>query len=77
MSQVLGVRTDPEIDQALEILGDEYGNRSDLLKAAILALADSKRRRQLREESARLANDPNDLAETRAVMAEMDELRAW
>jgi hypothetical protein len=74
---VLSLRTDADVEEALKFLGSDYGNRTDTLKAAILALAAEKRSRQLREETARLANDPVDLAETRTVLAIMDDLRAW
>jgi Arc/MetJ-type ribon-helix-helix transcriptional regulator len=76
-ASVLSLRTDPEVDSALELLGADYGNRSDTLKAAILALAAQKRSQQLRAESAAAINDPADLAESRKVMEIMDDLRAW
>lgn len=74
---VLSLRTDPEVESALDLLGDDYGNRTDTLKAAILALAARKRSEQLHAESAAAMNDPVDLAESRKVMEIMDELRAW
>lgn len=77
MADVLSLRSDPEIEAALAEIGDDYGNRTNTLKAAILGLAEQKRRQRLREEALEAANDPADLAETRAVLAEMEQLRAW
>lgn len=74
---VISVRTDPEFDADLEVLGEEYGSTSNTIKVAIHNLAEERRRRVLREETLALANNPDDQAEIRAVMAEMDELRAW
>jgi hypothetical protein len=74
---IVSLRTDRETDAALDELGDKFGNRTDTLKAAILRLAEEVRGNRLREESRAAANDPDDLAETKAVMADMDELRAW
>jgi Arc/MetJ-type ribon-helix-helix transcriptional regulator len=67
---------DAEIESALEQLGDKYGNRSSTLKAGLLALARAERDEQLRRESERLAADPDDLAEMRAVREDLDGLRA-
>jgi hypothetical protein len=77
MPTVLSLRSDPEVESALELLGDDYGNRTDTLKAGILALAAKKRSEQLRTESAAVMSDPEDLAESRKVMEIMDNLRAW
>lgn len=77
MTKIISVRSDAELEAALAQLGTAYGNRTDTVRAAILHLADEKRGQRLREESLAAANDPADLAETRAVMAEMEDLRAW
>lgn len=69
-------RTDEEVDRALaELSGD--GDRSTVIRDAILA---AHRRRQdevIRAEAEALAVDPDDLAEARAVLADMESLRAW
>lgn len=74
---VVSVRTDPETDAALEVLGNQFGNLTDTIKVAIQRLADEQRRARLREAATIAANDPDDLAETRAVMADMESVRAW
>lgn len=73
----ISFRPDAETRKALAELGTVYGTPTETMKTAILHLAEEIRRQQLREESRAAANDPADLAETRAVMAEMEALRAW
>lgn len=70
------IRTDPEIDAALDRLGVTAGNRSKIVKQAILLLDDQTRRQNLREESERLAADPADRAEMQAVRNDLEALRA-
>jgi Arc/MetJ-type ribon-helix-helix transcriptional regulator len=72
-------RTDPETDAALvELSRDGLGaDRSAVIREAIKAAADTRRRQDLRQEAARLATDPADLAEIAAVQLDMEHLRAW
>lgn len=51
--------------------------QGDLLKRSIQTLARSLRDAEQRAEADRLRNDPVDLAEVRAIQAEMESLRAW
>lgn len=76
MANILSLRSDPEISAAVDEIGDRYGNRTDMLKAAILHLAEEVRREQLRAEVARVAADPLDRAEMQAILVEMEQLRA-
>jgi hypothetical protein len=71
------LRPDPEIEAALRTLGVTPGNRSRIIKEAILALAKATTDKRLRAESERIAADPNDRAELRQVHEDLDSVRAW
>jgi hypothetical protein len=73
----LTIRTDPEIERALAILTQDGRSRSEAARAAILAAERSQRRARVRTEAEALRDDPDDVAESRALAAEMDEIRAW
>jgi Arc/MetJ-type ribon-helix-helix transcriptional regulator len=77
MANILSLRSDAEIAAAVDRIGDRYGNRTDMIKTAILHLAEEVRREELRAEVLQAVNDPDDVAEMRAVLAEMEQLRAW
>jgi Arc/MetJ-type ribon-helix-helix transcriptional regulator len=74
---VITVRTDPEVDEALAALTADGSSRSHAVRLAILEAARARRRADLEAESRALATDPEDLAEARAVQADMEALRAW
>lgn len=76
---IINVRVDEEVEQALAELGAQRDgrNRSEIVRAAILAAAKEARRTALRAETAHLASDTGDLAEIRAVQGDLDDLRAW
>ena len=71
------VRTDEEVEAALAALTADGSSRSQAVRAAVLDAARARIRRQVEEESRALAVDPEDLAEARAVQADMEPLRAW
>lgn len=71
------VRTDAEIEAALSALTADGSTRSQAVRTALLDAARARIRRQVEEESRALACDPDDLAEARAVQADMEALRAW
>jgi hypothetical protein len=50
---------------------------SDAIRQALVDAVRLRRREQMRKESLEAANDPGDLAESRKILKEMDELRAW
>jgi hypothetical protein len=50
---------------------------SDAIRQALVDAVRLRRREQMRAESRALANDKADRDESRQVLAEMDELRAW
>ena len=71
------VRTDDEIEAALAALTADGSTRSQAVRAAVLDAARARVRRLVEEESRAIAADPEDLAEARAVQADMEALRAW
>lgn len=70
-------RTDAEIDEAFATLGVTSGNRSKIMKKAILDAAEKELREQERLETEKLASDPEYLAEIARVQDDLEDLRAW
>lgn len=74
---VLTVRTDSEVERALSALTQDGTSRSEATRAAILAAERAQRQARLRAEAQALRNDPDDVAASRSLAAEMEEVRAW
>lgn len=70
-------RGDDDIDRALAEMTSGDRDRSQVIREAILAAWRTRRDEQLRAEAEAVANDPNDVAEVRAVLEDMETLRAW
>lgn len=70
------VRTDPEVDRALKSLTRGGRSRSEVVRSAILEAERAQRRARLRAEAQRLRDDPDDVAASRRLAAEMDAIRA-
>lgn len=70
-------RTDPDVDLALQDLLAEGGDRSTVIRDAILGAWRERQDARLRSEAAALMADADDRAEARAVLSDMDDLRAW
>jgi predicted transcriptional regulator len=70
-------RADDAVDRALADLTSGDRDRSQVIREAILAAWRTRREEQLRAEAEAVAADPEDLAEARAVLEDMDSLRAW
>jgi len=72
------VRLDDAAEAAVDFLYTQFEdlNFSDLVRTALIETATAHRRRIMREQSEALRNDPEDLAEVRAIMADMDALTA-
>ncbi len=49
----------------------------DVIRQGLAAIEWEEMRRQAEADARRLAHDPQDLAEVRAVQADMEALRAW
>jgi hypothetical protein len=71
------VRTDAEVEAALEQLTADGSSRSQAVRAAVLEAARARVRQQLEREARALAEDADDLAEARAVQSDLEPLRAW
>lgn len=74
---VLNFRTDERSERALAELMADGSSASDAIRQALVDAVRLRRREQMRFESLALMNDEADRAESRKVLAEMDELRAW
>lgn len=70
-------RADDEVDHALAELSGGNRDRSQVIRDAILVAWRLRRQEQLRAEAEAVAADPDDRAEARAVLADMESLRAW
>jgi hypothetical protein len=73
----LTVRTDAAVDEALADLTADGTSTSEAVRTAILEAARNRYYARLKSEAEALAADPDDLAEARQVMMEMDEISAW
>lgn len=71
------IRTDPETDRALDVLTRDGRSRSEVIREAVLAAYRREAAARLRAEAEATAADPVDLAEVRAIRAEMDLDGAW
>jgi hypothetical protein len=71
------VRTDPEVEAALAALTADGTSRSRAVRTAVLDAARARVRSELEREARTLAEDPDDLAEARAVQTDLEPLRAW
>ncbi len=74
---VVNFRTDERSERALAELMADGSTASDAIRQALVDAVRLRRREQMRTESLALINDDADRAESRQVLLEMDELRAW
>jgi hypothetical protein len=72
------VRLDDAAEASVDFLYTVFEDISfsDLVRNCLIESATHHRRRIMREQSEALRNDPEDLAEIRAIMADMDALCA-
>ncbi|MEV6343534.1 hypothetical protein [Actinoplanes sp. NPDC051851] len=70
-------RADDDVERALADLTTADRDRSQVIREAILATWRARQAERLRAEAEAVAADPDDVAEARAVLADMEELRAW
>lgn len=76
-SRVVRARLDEASERALAILMREGRNESEAVRAALVEAGRRRARSAaLAGEVGRLASDPSDTAERRAVMADMDAVAA-
>ncbi|HEX2782411.1 MAG TPA: hypothetical protein VHN36_02420 [Ilumatobacteraceae bacterium] len=74
---VVNFRTDERSERALAELMADGSTASDAIRRALVDAVRLRRREQMRAESLALMNDDADRAESRQVLMDMDELRAW
>lgn len=74
---VVNFRTDERSERALAELTADGSTTSDVIRQALVDAVRLRRREQMRAESLDVMNDEEDRAESRRVLAEMDDLRAW
>ena len=75
--RTLTIRTDAEVERALEALTRDGQSRSEATRAAILEAERAHRRARLREEAEELRGDPDEVAASREMAAQMEAIRAW
>ena len=74
---VVNFRTDESAQRALDELTADGTSVSVAIRQALLDSVRLRKREQMRRESSDLVDDPDDLAESRAILADMDAQRAW
>ena len=74
---VLNFRTDERSERALTELTADGTTTSEAIRQALVDAVRLRRREQMRAESLELMGDEYDRAESRRVLADVDELRAW
>lgn len=73
----LTIRTDADVERALDALTADGRSRSDVVREAILDTERQSRRARMRAESEALRNDPDDAAAARRLASDMEQLSAW
>jgi hypothetical protein len=72
---VVNFRTDTEAQRALDELTADGTSVSAAIRQALLDSVIMRKRERMRRESLEVVDDPADLAESRAILAHMEELR--
>ncbi|MDQ3154311.1 MAG: hypothetical protein M3R63_22195 [Actinomycetota bacterium] len=70
-------RPDDESNRALAALTADGTTTSAAIRDALIHEAERQEAERLRAEATALAADPEDLAEARQVLADLEPLRAW
>ena len=73
----LTIRTADAVERALQALTEGGLSRSEAARTAILEAERAHRRARIRAEAEALRDDPDDVAASRELAAEMDAIRAW
>ena len=74
----LNIRTDPEVDLAIDYLVNRTGvSKSAAVRQALIQAARQARLAEMRAVSYELSQDPDDLAEAQAVLDYMGGGDAW
>jgi hypothetical protein len=74
---VVNFRTDERSERAIAELTADGATVSEAIRQALVDAVRLRRREQMRRESLEASANSADLAESRRVLTEMEELRAW
>lgn len=74
---VVNFRTDERSDRALAELTADGATVSEAIRQALVDAVRLRRREQMRRESREVSEDPREVDESKAVLREMEALRAW
>ena len=74
---VVNFRTDERSERALAELTADGSTVSEAMRQALIDAVRLRRRERMRRESLELMADQADREESRAVLADMESLRAW
>lgn len=74
---VVNFRTDERSERALAELTADGSTVSDAIREALVDAVRLRRREKMRMESLEVSGDADDRSESKAVLREMDQLRAW
>lgn len=74
---VINFRSDEPSERALAELTADGATVSNAIRQALVDSVGLRRREQMRRESLEVSGDAVELAESRRVAAELEELRAW
>lgn len=74
---VTNFRSDEPSERALAELTADGATVSNAIRQALVDSVGLRRREQMRRESLEVSGDAVELAESRRVAAELEELRAW
>lgn len=72
-SRVVRARLDLASEKALESLVLELGTESEVVRTALIEAARVRRKAMVREEVARLAADPEDSLERKALLEDLED----
>ena len=72
---VVNFRTDAQAQRALDELTSDGTTVSAAIRQALLDSVVMRKRARMRQESMEIVDDAADLAESRAILAQMEQLR--
>lgn len=74
---MINFRTDPATDRALAELTADGSEKAAVIRKALIEASRQRKRDRMREDSQRLASDPQDQVAVREVQEYMAAVRAW
>ncbi len=77
MADTITFRPDADVLRALDLLTSDGTPVSTAVRSALIDAARARVQERLHAEAVDLAEDPEDRAEARQVLRDMETLRAW